>query len=78
MEEYILDNNYLKPLFLLFKAYAYMHIEERLSVKKKLLNEELEYLEYFTNDYFAHEIRVIHQCVLLYYNMNYKLNKLRN
>lgn len=78
LEEYILDNNYLKPLFLLFKAYAYMHFDTRFSERKQLLIEDLEYIEYFTNDYFTKELRVIHQCVLLYYNMNYNLNKLES
>lgn len=78
LETYINHNNYLKPLFVLFKVFGIINFNKRLSSMKKELKSELEYLSLFNNDYFMDKYKLIYLSILYYFNYKTDLVLLDN
>lgn len=78
LEEYISRNNYLKPLFMLFKILICITYDKRMSEMKEELKEDLEYLSLFRNKYFTNKLKMIYRCLMYYFEYDTDSNELDN
>lgn len=68
--EYIEENNYLKPIFILFKIFIKMNDIKEYSQFLKEIKEDLEYVSTFPKEYFHHELETLYLLILLFTNKN--------
>lgn len=76
IENYIDEDNYLKPLFILFKIFGNMILSSEVEkIKMKLLNE-INYLLLFDSTYFIDEFELIYISVMFYFGYDRGINKI--
>lgn len=81
LDEYINENNYLKPLFIMFKIYGYMNYGKDIDEIKMLIYDDINYIINFKKNYFVNEYEMIFEAIKhgIYEEDNLlKLNKLAN
>lgn len=71
LDEYINQNNYLKPLFVLFKAMIKLFDRNNNFLQRTLdsFTEEIEFLQNFPIEYFSNEFKDLYN--IIFYVMNY-------
>jgi len=81
VNECIEDNNYLKPLFTMFRIYAHMNIGNDINEIYEMVSDDLKYIMKFKKNYFINEYEIIFESIKhgLYKVDNLlKLNRLAN
>lgn len=73
LDAYILENNYLRPLFMLFKTFCMLNLSMPKSKLKALIADDLDYLYLFKNKYFINEYELIYKTIMYYFD--YKVDK---
>lgn len=70
---YIDDNNYLKPIFVLFKVLGYMNYTYTYDELVKILSKDIEYLLIFKKLYFVDDYELIYLSIMHYFKqtLNY-------
>lgn len=63
INKYINENNILKPIFVLFKIFAYMNIGENFSEIKELTYKDYDYVKSFKKGYFIGEFEIIFEAI---------------
>ncbi len=59
LEEYINENNYLKPIFILFRIIIQFSSVNKYSGQKMMVEEDLKYLDYFKKNYFTEDLQFL-------------------
>ena len=75
---YIADNNYLKPLFILFKIYGNMSIDNSIDDIRYIINKDLDYIINFRKNYFVDEFEIIYEAILISFKKEKNLTKISN
>ena len=66
----IVENNILKPLLILFRVFIYTNLENRDSLTKKLVENDIEYLKLFYNKkYFKDDFEYLYLVILYYFDI---------
>lgn len=77
IDTYISENNYLKPLFILFKIFGTIPFHNRHSELCNIFSEEIKYLKSFMKtNYFTDEIAYLYSVIMLYFNVENNIQKL--
>lgn len=77
LDLYIVDNNYLKPIFYLFKVFGYIHSSYPIDMLKVRLSTELDYLLLFKDtEYFKDEFELLYLSILYYFKLEKDSNKI--
>ena len=74
LEDYINENNYMKPILVLMKVYGYLNLEISID-EMQVLKPDLEYIAKFRKDYFMGCFKLIQQTILLFFD--YKINEVK-
>ena len=75
---YIAENNYLKPLFVLFKTYGNMNIDNSIDDIRYIINNDLDYINNFRKNYYIDEFELIYEAVLIPFKEDKDLTKISN
>ena len=78
LEKYIQENNYLKPIFVLFKMLCVINHDYNIGNVVHNYKEELKYLSGFINDYFIGELKLLNLLVLFFLDYNVDTNEMEN
>ncbi len=71
LEIYINENNYLKPLFVLFKIFGTMSFSDNINELNKKFQNEINYLKVFIKtNYFTNELGYLYSIVMLFFKVN--------
>ena len=77
IEEYINDNNYLKPLFILFKILGSLTFFNRIDDVKSMFLDEIEFLKSFMKtNYFTNEFAYLYRIIMLHFDIEKDMLKL--
>ena len=63
LDEFIAENNYLKPLFVLFKIFGKMNIGIDINEINELTLLDVEYINHFKKNYFINEYKMIFEAI---------------
>lgn len=74
IENYINHNNLIKPIFVLMKIFGYINLPYTYDELKSMLDEDIQYIKHFNEDFFYDEFKVIFLCVLTYFRIKYNFN----
>lgn len=78
LEKCILDNNYLKPLFIAFKLLCVINNDSCIDNIICNYSEEIKYLADFQNDYFIDELKLLRLLILFYLEYSVDKNEMEN
>lgn len=74
---YIAENNYLKPLFILFKIFGTIPFYNHISQLQNMFLDEVNYLKSFIKtNYFSNEFAYLYSIIMLYFNVSDNMQKL--
>lgn len=77
LELYIAENNYLKPLFLLFKVFGTIPFYNDMEEVKGIFENEIKYLKAFRKTkYFTDELDYLYKVVLLHFDVDVNILEL--
>lgn len=77
LELYIAENNYLKPLFLLFKVFGTIPFYNDIEEVKGTFGNEIKYLKAFIKTkYFTDELAYLYKVVLLHFDVDVNILEL--
>lgn len=77
LELYIAENNYLKPLFLLFKVFGTIPFYNDIEEVKGIFENEIKYLKAFRKTkYFTDELDYLYKVVLLHFDVDVNILEL--
>ena len=77
LELYIAENNYLKPLFLLFKVFGTIPFYNDIEEVKGIFENEIKYLKAFIKTkYFTGELAYLYKVVLLHFDVDVNILEL--
>lgn len=60
------DNNYLKPIFVVFKVLLVMNSDKAYDTICELIDEDMKYLSFIPINYFYNELKYYYELILLY------------
>ena len=75
---YIVENNYLKPLFILFKIYGNMNLDGTYDEIHSKVREDLKYIVNFKKNYFIDEFEMIYEAILIGLRYETNIKKIAN
>lgn len=78
LEEYINENNYLKPIFILFRVLVTYALIDRYSEQKRVVEEDLEYLDYFKKNYFTEDLQFLLLIIKYFFGKKVNLVEIEN
>ena len=77
IDVYIAENNYLKPLFILFKIFGTIPFYNHISQLQSMFLEDINYLKSFIKtNYFTNEFAYLYSIIMLYFNVENNMQKL--
>ena len=77
LDTYIEENNYLKPLFILFKIFGKMTFSDQYNEKKEIFKKEIDYLKAFMKtNYFTNELAYLYSIIMLLFKVEEDTHKL--
>ena len=66
LEQFINENTYLKPIFILFRILFKIMMQKEITNILEILEEDVAYLTYFPEEYFDDELRIIYWIILFF------------
>jgi len=81
IQEFIDRNNYLRPLFVLFKVFGYLNMNCSIDYLKTKLSNEINYLKQISSSYFYDQYEVLYLSIVEFLGLkinSIKLDKLLN
>jgi hypothetical protein len=70
LNEYINENNILKPVFILYRVFALLNYDYQMSELKEMLKDDLNYLMLFRKKYFSNDMYYLYKIILYYFDLN--------